>query len=94
MRNQVAIARIVDSVVHRTGIATLIVTHDINPILAVVDQVVYVAAGRVVSGPPRDVVRTETLSAIYGAQVEVLRDSHGHVFVVGLDQEAAHAHEH
>ena len=26
--------------------------------------------------------------------VEVLRDSHGHVFVVGLEQEAAHAHEH
>jgi zinc/manganese transport system ATP-binding protein len=94
VRNQVAIAQIVDRVVRSTGVATLVVTHDINPILGVIDQVVYIAQGRVVAGPPAEVVTTETLSAVYGAQVEVLRDSHGHVFVVGLDQEAAHPHGH
>lgn len=93
VRNQVAIARLVDRVVRQTGVAALMVTHDINPILGVIDQVVYVAHGRVVAGPPATVITTDTLSAIYGAQVEVLRDSHGHVFVVGLDQEAAHAHD-
>ncbi len=94
VRNQVAIAQLVDSIVRNSGIAALMVTHDINPILGVIDQVVYVAQHRVIAGAPRDVVTTERLSAIYGGQVEVLRDSHGHVFVVGLDQEAAHAHEH
>lgn len=90
VRNQVAIARLVDSVVRGSGVAALMVTHDINPILGVIDQVVYIAQGRVLAGPPSEVVTTATLSSIYGGQVEVLRDSHGHVFVVGLDQEAAH----
>ena len=94
VRNQVAIAHLVNDVVRRTGVAALMVTHDINPILGVIDQVVYIAQGRVLAGPPAEVVTTRTLSAIYGGQVEVLRDSHGHVFVVGLDQEAAHPHDH
>ena len=93
VRNQVAIAHLVDRVVRERGVATLMVTHDVNPILGVIDQVVYIAQGRVVAGTPSEVVTTATLSAVYGAQVEVLRDSHGHVFVVGLDQEAAHPHE-
>jgi zinc/manganese transport system ATP-binding protein len=92
VRNQVAIAHVVNDVVRETGVAALMVTHDINPILGVIDQVVYIAHGRVLAGSPQDVVNTQTLSAIYGGQVEVLRDSHGHVFVVGLDQEAAHPH--
>jgi zinc/manganese transport system ATP-binding protein len=94
VRNQVAIARLVSSVVRERGVTALMVTHDINPILGVIDQVIYVAHGHVLAGDPAEVVTTETLSAIYGAQVEVLRDSHGHVFVVGLEQEAAHAHDH
>ena len=93
VRNQVAMAHLVDRVVRERGVATLMVTHDVNPILGVIDQVVYIAQGRVVAGTPSEVVTTATLSAVYGAQVEVLRDSHGHVFVVGLDQEAAHPHE-
>jgi len=94
VRNQVAMADLVDRVVRDRNVATLMVTHDVNPILGVIDQVVYIAQGRVVAGTPAEVVNTATLSAVYGAQVEVLRDSHGHVFVVGLDQEAAHPHEH
>lgn len=94
VRNQVAIAHLVASIVRERDVATLMVTHDVNPILGVVDQLVYIAQGSVVAGTPAEVVTTETLSAVYGAQVEVLRDRHGHVFVVGLEQEAAHAHEH
>jgi zinc/manganese transport system ATP-binding protein len=94
VRNQVAMAHLVSAIVRERRVATLMVTHDVNPILGVVDQLVYIARGAVVAGTPAEVVTTETLSAVYGAQVEVLRDSHGHVFVVGLEQEAAHAHEH
>ena len=93
MRNQVAIAHLVKRIVRENGVTAMMVTHDMNPILGVIDHVVYIAQGRVLSGSPQDVVTTATLSAMYGGQVEVLRDSHGHVFVVGLDQEAAHPHE-
>jgi len=93
VRNQVAMAHLVSGIVRNRGVATLMVTHDVNPILGVIDQIVYLAHGKVVAGTPAEVVTTETLSLVYGAQVEVLRDSHGHVFVVGLEQEAAHPHE-
>ncbi|MBV9100517.1 MAG: ATP-binding cassette domain-containing protein [Candidatus Dormibacteraeota bacterium] len=94
VRNQVVMAHLVNRVVRERGVSALMVTHDINPILGVIDAVVYIAQERVVAGAPSEIVSTPTLSAIYGAQVEVLRDSHGHVFVVGLDQEAAHPHDH
>jgi hypothetical protein len=38
------------------------------------------------------VITTEALSHLYGASVEVLRDSQGRLFVVGLDEEVAHPH--
>jgi hypothetical protein len=43
-------------------------------------------------GAPSEVITAEHLSALYDANVEVLRDSRGRVFVVGLDDEAAHPH--
>lgn len=62
-------------------IATLISAHDMNPLLPVMDRVVYLAAGRAASGTAEEVVTTETLSALYGHYVEVLRVQ-GRVLVV------------
>jgi hypothetical protein len=39
-------------------------------------------------------VTTEVLSRLYGAPVEVLFDSKGRRFVVGIDEELAHPHPH
>jgi zinc/manganese transport system ATP-binding protein len=54
----------------------------------------YIAQGRVTIGRPDEVITSEHLSALYDAHVEVLRDSRGRLFVVGLDDEVAHPHEH
>jgi zinc/manganese transport system ATP-binding protein len=62
-------------------IAILISAHDMNPLLSVMDRVVYLAAGRAVSGTAAEVVRTPVLSALYGHHVDVLR-VHGRVLVV------------
>jgi ABC-type cobalamin/Fe3+-siderophores transport system ATPase subunit len=43
-------------------------------------------------GKPADIITSETLSAIYSAPVEVLRDRLGRVFVVGLEEEVSHPH--
>ena len=71
----------------------LLVAHDVNPILPFLDRVVYVAQGQVVSGRPEDVIRTETLSRLYGTAVEVLRTGDGRIVVVG-QQEPVRYHEH
>ena len=58
--------------------------------LAELDRVVYIAGGRVVSGKPEDVITSETLSALYGVPIEVLRTSEGRLVVVGQPEAPAH----
>ena len=43
-------------------IAVLISAHEINPLLPVMDRIVYLAAGRAVSGTTEEVVRADVLS--------------------------------
>ncbi len=93
LRNQAAVARLVAGLARSRDLAVLLIAHDVNPLLPVLDQVIYVAKGRVAIGPPEDVITTERLSALYDAPVEVLRDSRGRLFVVGLEDEASHPHD-
>jgi len=62
-------------------IAVLISAHEMNPLLPVIDRIVYLAAGRAVSGTADEVIRTSVLSALYGHHVDVLQ-VHGRVLVV------------
>jgi zinc/manganese transport system ATP-binding protein len=62
-------------------IAVLISAHDMNPLLPVMDRIVYMAEGRAASGPTEEVVRGEVLSRLYGRHVDVIR-VHDRVLVV------------
>jgi zinc/manganese transport system ATP-binding protein len=62
-------------------IAVLISAHEINPLLGVMDRIVYLAAGRAVSGTTAEVVRADVLSKLYGHHVDVL-NVHGRVLIV------------
>jgi zinc/manganese transport system ATP-binding protein len=62
-------------------IAVLISAHEINPLLPVMDRIVYLASGRAVSGTTEEVVRADVLSELYGHHVDVL-DVHGRVLIV------------
>ncbi|MFI5273590.1 MAG: metal ABC transporter ATP-binding protein [Ktedonobacterales bacterium] len=92
LRNQVAVAQLVARLARAESITVLLVAHDVNPLLPVLDRVLYVARGRVAIGTPAEIITTERLSALYDAPVEVVRDSRGRMFVVGLDGETAHPH--
>ena len=63
------------------GIAVLLSAHDMNPLMPVMDRIVYVAGGRVAVGRTDEVVRPEVLSGLYGQHVDVIR-VHGRVLVV------------
>lgn len=72
----------------------LLVTHDINPVLAAVDRILYIANGRFTLGAPEEVLTSEVLSDLYGAPVFVLRAG-GRLVVVGApDAEESHHHHH
>jgi zinc/manganese transport system ATP-binding protein len=90
LRNQIVIAELVAELARANGLTVLLIAHDINPLLPIVDRVLYVAHGGVAIGKPAEVITTEQLSRLYDAPIEVLHDSHGHMFVVGLEAESAH----
>jgi zinc/manganese transport system ATP-binding protein len=62
-------------------IAVLISAHEMNPLLPVMDRVVYMAAGRAASGPTDEVIQDEVLTELYGRHVDVIRVQ-GRVLVV------------
>jgi zinc/manganese transport system ATP-binding protein len=90
LRNQIVIAELVADLARANGLTVLLIAHDINPLLPMVDRVLYVAHGGLAIGKPNEVITTEQLSRLYSAPVEVLHDSHGHMFVVGLEAESGH----
>ncbi len=65
-------------------IAVLLSAHEMNPLLPVMDRVVYLAAGRAASGRTDEVIRTDVLSRLYGHPVKVVRVG-GRVLVVAGD---------
>jgi len=86
LNNQQAISGLVRRVCREQGVTVLLVAHDVNPVLPHLDQVVYVARTRALSGRPADVIRTDTLTSLYEAPVEVLRTSDGRLLVVGQQE--------
>ncbi|MFT4123695.1 MAG: metal ABC transporter ATP-binding protein [Microbacteriaceae bacterium] len=90
--NQRMVSALIDAERRRTGAAVLFVTHDVNPVLDVVDRVLYLAGGTFRIGTPDEVLRSEVLSALYGTPVDVFR-AHGRIVVVGAPEQGEH-HEH
>jgi zinc/manganese transport system ATP-binding protein len=83
LTNQASISALVHDVCRTLGVAVVMVAHDVNPILAHLDRVVYLAHGGAVMGRPEDVITSETLTLLYGTPVDVLRDRRGNLVVVG-----------
>jgi zinc/manganese transport system ATP-binding protein len=75
------------------GTPVVFVTHDVNPVLATVDRVLYLAPGDWAIGAPVDVLTSETLSHLYGTHVDVLQ-VRDRIVVVGTpdDQHVHHVH--
>ena len=90
--SQAAMADLVRRLAEQLDLAVILVADDVNPLRQVVDRVCYVAKGSVVIGQPDEIVTAEVLSRLDGAPVEVLVDSKGRRFVVGIEEELAHPH--
>ena len=88
---QQIITGLLDSHRRSAGTPVVFVTHDINPVLSIVDRVLYLAPGIWAMGTPDEVLTSEALSTLYGTPVDVLR-LRGRVVVVGTpdDQHVHH----
>ncbi len=91
IKHEVNLIQLIDRVVKTQGVTVLLIAHDINPLLPVMDKIIYVANGHVSSGKPSKIITSKALSELYGTPIEVLKDSRGRVAIIGTE-ESSHPH--
>jgi zinc/manganese transport system ATP-binding protein len=92
LSHQRTVTRLIDERRRAARTAVLFVTHEINPVLPLVDRVLYLVDGRFRIGPPEEVMTSDVLSELYRTRVDVLR-VRGRVVVVGAEDHGEHCHE-
>lgn len=93
IRRESDFVRLIYNVVRQRGVTVLLIAHDINPLLFALDRVVYVANGHVRTGTPAEVLTSKSLTDLYNTPIEVLRDSHGRIAIIGTEKPTHHHHE-
>lgn len=81
IRSAQGIISLLAKVTRQQRVSVLISAHEMNPLLPVMDRIVYLAGGRAASGTTDEVIREDVLSGLYGYHVDVLH-VHGRVLVV------------
>jgi zinc/manganese transport system ATP-binding protein len=74
-------ATLIDRRRREADTAVIFVTHEVNPILPYVDRVLYLVDGRFQIGTVEQVMTTETLSALYRTDIEVIKVKDRYVVV-------------
>lgn len=90
--NQDRVVELIDRRRRDADTAVVFVTHEINPILPYVDRVLYLVGGRFRVGTPDEVMTSETLSELYGSDVEVLH-IRGRLVIIGGEHDSHHCAE-
>jgi zinc/manganese transport system ATP-binding protein len=93
LQHQQSVTSLVDRRRRSHDTAVIFVTHEINPVLPYVDRVLYLAGGRFCIGTAEEVMTSQTLSALYGVPVEVIRTGN-RLLVAGVPDEHVHEHDH
>jgi zinc/manganese transport system ATP-binding protein len=83
IKSQHEIVHLVEAIRRERRMTVMLVAHDLNSMLEMLDGIVFILNGRVVSGSLDDVVRTDVLSQLYDTPVHVHVTEDGHRFVVG-----------
>ncbi len=91
IRRETEFIRLVKAVVVKQHITVLLIAHDLNPLLPVVDRIMYIANGNVALGKLDEVVTSESLSKLYGAPIEVMKSPKGRLAVLGVEAAVHHA---
>ncbi len=68
----------------------LFTAHDLNPLLGVMDRIIYLAHGNAAVGPVAEVVTSEKLSWLYGTPIEVVQHKQ-RLFVISLERGTEYA---
>lgn len=72
---------LIQSLRKKLSMTVLFTAHDLNPLLNVMSNIFYLAAGKALVGTVSEVVTSSKLSWLYGSPIEVIK-SDDHVFVI------------
>ncbi|MGH3874827.1 MAG: metal ABC transporter ATP-binding protein [Pseudonocardiaceae bacterium] len=86
LAHQQLVSGLIDARRRAARTAVLFVTHEINPVLPMVDRVLYLVDGRFRVGTPDEVMNSATLSQLYGTDIEVIK-VRGRLLVIGTPEE-------
>ncbi len=91
-KNQALLIERIAEVRRELRATVLFVAHDMNPLLHVMDRVLYLAGGGSLLGNVDDIVNAESLTRLYGFPIDVVR-AQGRVFILSREgnvTESAH----
>lgn len=80
-RQQYRLIELIKQVQKELSVTILFTAHDVNPLLQVMDRIIYLANGRVAMGKVADVINSATLSWLYNTKIEVFKH-HDRLLVV------------
>jgi zinc/manganese transport system ATP-binding protein len=83
LKSQHEIVHLVETIRLERRMSVILVAHDLNPLLELLDGIIFILDGQVVAGGRDEVVRTDLLSRLYQTPVHVHVTADGHRFVVG-----------
>ncbi|HYK24770.1 MAG TPA: ATP-binding cassette domain-containing protein [Steroidobacteraceae bacterium] len=79
--HQRSVIELVRRIQRELGITVLLSAHELNPLLDVVDRVLYLGNGHAALGTVDEVITGPSLSRLYGAEIEVVH-LNGRIFVM------------
>lgn len=91
IRRETELLHVIHTIAAQRSVAVLLIGHNINPLLPVMDRVIYIVNGQVASGKPEEIITTDSLSRLYNAPIEVVHDSKGRIAVLGSEEATHHA---
>ena len=83
-KNQALLVERVSQIRRETGATVLFIAHDVNPLLRVMDRVLYLAGGNAALGSIDDVITSPSLTRLYGTAMDVVR-AEGRIFIVNAE---------
>ena len=81
LRNQREIIALLDRVREEFAVTVLVVAHDLNPLLGVLDSAIYLLDGHAHFAALDQVVDEELLSHLYGTSVQVVHTPQGELYM-------------
>lgn len=87
--HQEAVVRLVRDIQQDLGITVLFCSHELTPLLGKIDGVLFLGRRKVALGPVDEVIRSEVLSDLYDAPMEVVRSGERIFVVSGIPSHTA-----